>query len=268
MTFSFGAPAQPAAAGGFGAASTGFGGASTASAFGKPATTQATGIIETFGNDELSTFCFKVLVDSVLLQQPLRAQVLVDLELQQQQLLQARDLEDLVQQQPPRVLVLVDLVPPPQQHKARVLVDLVQLPRVRLQDLVELVRQLLAHQLSAPLVDLVLLQVNQEDCSELKISQWVLVQQRVSQEDCLGPLIPQQQALVAVLVELAQVLVPLQEEHLAVELIQASTTSEPISNNNNNNSRGLRPRALMPRCISQLCSAPSTTTPGTPSWPD
>ena len=44
MTFSFGAPAQPAATGGFGAASTGFGGASTASAFGKPATTQSTGI--------------------------------------------------------------------------------------------------------------------------------------------------------------------------------------------------------------------------------
>jgi len=43
MTFSFGAPAQPAAAGGFGAASTGFGGAPTASAFGKPATTQGTG---------------------------------------------------------------------------------------------------------------------------------------------------------------------------------------------------------------------------------
>ena len=43
MTFSFGAPAQPAAAGGFGAASTGFGGA-PAPAFGKPATTQNTGI--------------------------------------------------------------------------------------------------------------------------------------------------------------------------------------------------------------------------------
>ena len=51
MTFSFGAPAQPAAAGGFGAASTGFGGASTASAFGKPATTPSTGISMSLGAD-------------------------------------------------------------------------------------------------------------------------------------------------------------------------------------------------------------------------
>ena len=53
MTFSFGATAQPAAAGGFGAASTGFGGASTASAFGKPATTSTTGIQMSFGTEEI-----------------------------------------------------------------------------------------------------------------------------------------------------------------------------------------------------------------------
>ena len=39
-------------------ASTGFGGASTASAFGKPATTQATGIHETFGTDEIYWYIY------------------------------------------------------------------------------------------------------------------------------------------------------------------------------------------------------------------
>lgn len=190
------------------------------------------------------------MVDSVLLQQLHRAQVLVDLVPQQQHQLKAQDSEDLVQQQLPKVPDLV----PRQQHqlKAQVLEDLGQQPRVRPQDLEDLVRQLLAHQLSVPLEDLVLQPVNQEDYLELKISPLDSVPQRVSQEACLGPLTQQQQALVLDLVELAQVLVPLLEEHLAVELIQASATSEQINNNSNNSSsRGLRPRALMPRCTSQ-----------------
>ena len=191
---------------------------------------------------------FQGLVASVL-QQRHRAQVLVDLVPRQQHQLKAQDSEDLVQQQ---LLKVPDLVSR-QQHqlKAQVLEDLVQQPRVRPQDLEDLVRQLLAHQLSVPLEDLVLQPVNLEDYSELKISPPDSVPQRVSQEAYLGPLTHQQQALAVDLVALARVLVPLLEEHLAVELIQASTTSEQINSNNNNNSRGLRPRALMPRCTSQ-----------------
>ena len=194
---------------------------------------------------------FQVLVASVL-QQLHRAQVLVDLVPRQQHQLKTQDSEDLVQLQ---LLKVPDLVLR-QQHqlKAQVLEDLVQQPRVRPQDLEDLVRQLLAHQLSVPLEDLVLQPVNLGDYSELKISPPDSEQLRVSQEACLGPLTHQQQALAVDLVELARVLVPLLEEHLAVELIQASTTSEQINSNNNNNnnsSRGLRPRALMPRCTSQ-----------------